>query len=169
MRRENVALLLPSLIFTGCAGIDWTHPNKTEQQFYADRLDCEQRASSIYPTAVVQTQITPGSVGPANTTCTRTGNQLNCITTPGTVTAPVTTTYDANRFSRSGAVDACLRSLGYVRASEVPSVNSASSGGRLNLIGQELKPEQNPTLRVCDYGKIQRVVQVSESCSPSWP
>lgn len=154
---------------SGCAGMKWTHPTKNEQQFHADNFDCEQRAASIYPTAIVQSQTSAGYVGTSSTTCNRIGTQLNCTSTPATYTPPTTMSYDANGMARTNAIGTCLRSLGYIRASEIPSSASNTGDARLSLISEELKPEHNPTLRVCNYGKMQRVVKAAEACSPTWP
>lgn len=169
--RKNVcfSFVLSLSLLTGCASMNWTHPTKNEQQFHADKLDCEQRAASIYPTAVVQSQISSGHIGPSTTTCNRFGNQVNCTSMPATVTPPTTIAYDANGRARLNASETCLRSLGYLRASEVANAAPNSGEVRHSLISEELKPEQGPTLRICNYGKIQRVVKVTEACSPYWP
>lgn len=108
-------LLVTALAFgvstvMGCAST-WHRPNTTEAEFYADRLDCEQQATHLYPVAIMPVGV--GHQAPAQTYCNTFGNQTTCTTQPGNYTPPPQV--DVNVFKRGQAVDMCLRSKGYVR------------------------------------------------------
>jgi len=88
----------------------WTKPNTTAAEFYRDRLQCEQQSLSMYPVAM--TNLGNGYQAPAMTNCTAYGNQVSCMTTPGSYTPPQQ--IDINMFKRSSAFSACMRSMGYL-------------------------------------------------------
>ena len=112
-----------AVVLSACAS-KWGKPGGTEQQFFADRYQCEQQAASIYPAAPTQVQTSPALVMPQRQT-TETdcragyGGQVNCTTRPSGIDTSMYSrpaqyiTTDANASSRANAVSSCLMALGY--------------------------------------------------------
>jgi hypothetical protein len=99
------------LLAAGCGS--WTHPSKSGEAFYADKLVCEQQAASIYPVVLVQRLVSAGYHLPTKTECTQEGKRSTCLTTPGGFVPPTYTTDDLNDSKRSAATDNCLRAGGW--------------------------------------------------------
>jgi hypothetical protein len=108
---KSVHALAALVALGGCAMVgQWTRPNTTEPEFYQDRFQCEQQAASMYPTVIASSG--GSGIGTVQTNCTTYGSQTNCTTSPGITPRPIQ--YDANAGARTGAINTCLRSKGYV-------------------------------------------------------
>lgn len=115
---------LTLLALIGCT-TKWTKPGGSEQQFYADRYQCEQQAANSYPTAPQQVMTSPGVNMPqqqnTQTNCQMIGGQMQCLSQPvGVNTAiynrpPQYATVDANAGARGNATGSCLMAKGYRR------------------------------------------------------
>jgi len=112
------------LLLAGCAHPTmWSKPGGSEQQFYADRYECEQQAAGSYPSAPQQVMTSPGVSMPqqqtTQTNCQMYGNQMQCTSQPtGANTAiynrpPQYMTVDANAGGRANAARSCLMAKGY--------------------------------------------------------
>lgn len=111
-------------LLAGCAGpTKWSKPGGSEQQFYADRYECEQQAASSYPNAPQQIMTSPGYTAPqqqnTQTNCTMYGNQMNCNSQQSGINTaiynrpPQYATVDANAGARGNAARSCLMAKGY--------------------------------------------------------
>ena len=124
---KNLVLLMFYLItISGCASTQWTHPNKTESDFYRDSMQCETYAREAVQSSSSK-PVTRYREPSYNTQCRGTNygysSNVECRTERDR-------TYDemdrrnqagadlgssiANSFLMGGHYSNCMKSLGYV-------------------------------------------------------
>lgn len=91
-------LVFLSACVVAIAGCSWSHPYKTEPEFYADKMECQQYAQGQLPqqqqvTPIQSAQMTKQQMGAAY------GNQMGASI--------------GNSFVQGGYFRDCMRSKGY--------------------------------------------------------
>jgi hypothetical protein len=95
MRLIIIAIGLP-LTLSACAGMGWTHPVKGQAALSQDEYYCTTRANAMYPPIIGY-----------NTRVDEVCNAGNCRP------VPVTENEDRNERMRYGALDDCMKGLGW--------------------------------------------------------
>ena len=114
-------LLFLSLSVSACSIKNWHHANKSESQFYADKVDCERQAQEIAPDSIrkVEKRVRDDTVTGYETQCTeRYNGDMVCQSVPqrniyATKKVIVEET-QSNYYKRWNLRDDCLRSKGWV-------------------------------------------------------
>ncbi|MEZ5652147.1 MAG: hypothetical protein R3E87_16540 [Burkholderiaceae bacterium] len=110
--------LLAMAALAACGTYVWKHPTKDQAAFHADKLDCEQRALTMYPVTIVQTQAQAGYEKPRSTRCETREGVTTCESTSRSYVPPKIETRDVNANNRARAIDACLGAAGWSRERE---------------------------------------------------
>lgn len=125
-------------VLAGCAQTQWTHPTKNQTQFQMDSAYCQnesmrsvqqQAAAPVVPAYTPPTQY--------DTSCSRSGNYVNCSTTSQGNYAAQLAQQNAQNMAQAGAnigtgiarqqyVENCMMSLGY-RKQQVTSQAQSNS------------------------------------------
>ncbi|MBA4390496.1 MAG: hypothetical protein C0399_06125 [Syntrophus sp. (in: bacteria)] len=113
MYRISIGILLLFLLIPGCAEYAWYNPNKGQAGFDQDNYRCLQETSKLYPPQFATRQLTSGYQAPSTTNCYDYGGHIQCQTTPGYHSPPVTTIEDANQTNRQNAFNACMHASGW--------------------------------------------------------
>jgi len=138
--RQTAAILIASLAVccASCASGGWTKPGGTEQEFNADKYQCEQEAVRMYPVYMVPSvnlfssfAYQPEATSQSHTNCRdRGGGNMSCDTN-GTYSPPPApeppSMHDGNKSARVGAIRSCLLAHGYEWQNSSNASNAATS------------------------------------------
>lgn len=122
-----VLLITISLALTGCVQMVWVKLGATTTDFQVAKGRCLAASYSSVPSAPAVATFGSGYVSPVITNCSGIGYSVNCITTGGQYTPPVSIPYDANARVRAEVFKSCMYADGWILERRTPSANTSSS------------------------------------------
>lgn len=103
---------LSIVALAGCTQYAWVHDSKSFTEVDKDMLDCEDKAASVYPTAVA-TNVSGGRSDGTTTACGAGDKSAGCVTTTGRSTGVSSYSRDLNESNRRNYINRCMRAGGW--------------------------------------------------------
>ena len=97
----------------GCAQSVWVKPGATEADFEVEKGRCIATAYSQVPAAPAVATFGTGYVSPTYTSCSGFGYSVNCTTSGGQYSPPISVPYDANVGARTEVFRGCMYANGW--------------------------------------------------------